>query len=312
MKVSLLFLTFAWVAPLVTSQAATCEESGLKCHEGSTCALGEANFSNQTKDANGIPFDFHKVLSHDGWHCECPDGMTGLRCNRKYEKCGTTGHFCYHGGKCLEGLEDVVTDKDLLFCNCSAAEFDGAPMLGKFCEIQGTEQCGDSDIFCTNEGTCVEDFETKAHPCNCSSGHRGPHCEFDAGFVPECDLPCANAGKCTLGIKSYDDAMHSEFWALHDGAFQYCSCPDGWYGTFCNVEGAACGNTTCFNGANCLETAHSDGKVKFTCDCSAATNDEMSFSGEFCENNATTYCTNSANQNGKLFCSNRGTCKENS
>jgi hypothetical protein len=158
----------------------------------------------------------------------------------------------------------------------------------------------------------VEDFETKAHPCNCPSGHRGPHCEFDAGFVPECDLQCENDGLCTLGIKSYDDAMHSEFWALHDGDFQYCSCPGGWYGTLCDVKGAACGNATCFNGAKCLETAHSDGSVKFTCDCSAANTDEMSFSGEFCENNATTFCTNSDNQNGKLFCSNRGTCKENS
>jgi hypothetical protein len=158
----------------------------------------------------------------------------------------------------------------------------------------------------------VDGFETKAHPCQCERGHRGPHCEFDEGFVPECDLECANAGQCSLGIKSYDEALLSEFWALHDGNFMYCSCPEGWYGPTCEIEGKACGsNMTCFNGAGCLETLHSDGQIKFTCDCSVANTDETSFSGEFCENSATTYCTKNEDQNGKLFCVNGGTCKEN-
>lgn len=291
--------------------AATCEEAGLTCHGGSACVAGSADFSMHPKDSNDMAFDFHKEDNKDGWHCECPDGMTGLRCNRPFEECGTTGHACYHGGKCLDGVDvDALGGEELLFCDCTDAQYDGSPMVGKFCEIQGTVQCGDTDIFCTNRGTCADDFETKAHPCQCIAGHRGPHCEFDTGFVPECDLKCENRGECTLGIKSYEDAMHAQFWALHDGNFMYCSCPEGYYGTTCDVKGDVCGDKTCFNGATCLQTEHSDGDMKFTCDCSTANTDDKSFSGEFCENEASTFCAKSEDQNGQLFCVNGGSCKE--
>mmetsp|Transcript_11103 Transcript_11103/g.31962 ORF Transcript_11103/g.31962 Transcript_11103/m.31962 type:complete len:343 (-) Transcript_11103:34-1062(-) len=274
--------------------------SDLDCHPGSTCKQGDSDFSDHPTDINGVPFIFHKVTNKEGWHCECPAGLTGLRCNRPFERCAGTDHVCYHGGKCLDGLNKTVSG-DQLFCDCNDAEHNGNAMYGKFCEIRGATQCGNSQIFCANGGTCAEDFLNKAHPCDCQPGHRGPHCEFDTGYVPECDLECQNGGTCNLGIKNYDTAIQDEFWALHDGTFQYCTCPDGWFGHQCEIQGEKCGEKICYNGAGCLQTEHSDGQMKFTCDCSKANTDHKSYSGEYCENEASSYCTKGDNQNGNLF-----------
>ena len=308
MRISLLCSFLALTATEVSSQATTCDNV-LTCHSGSTCVAGNANFSSQPTNVNGVPFFFLVETSKNGWHCECPQNMTGLRCNRPYEQCNGTQHVCYHGGKCIDGIEDVV-DSDELFCDCSDAVYENIPYVGKYCEVEGAVQCGDTEVFCTNKGTCSVDFDSKVHPCDCKTGHRGPHCEFDTGFVPECDLQCENDGICTLGIKDYDTAILYEFWALHDGSFQYCECPEGFFGTTCEIVGITCGNATCFNGATCVETEHSDGHVEFTCDCSTASNEQTSFAGEFCENEATTFCSKEEDNNGQLFCTNGGTCNQ--
>ncbi len=284
------------------------QECSINCHPGASCVPGDADFSEHPTDINGVPFSFLQELSKDGWHCNCTSGMTGIRCNRPYQDCGN-GHFCYHGGKCIEGIEDKV-DADLLFCDCNDAEHIGVPYVGKHCEVEGATECGDTEIFCTNRGTCADGFETKTHPCECRSGHRGPHCEFDTGFVPDCTLQCENAGTCTLGIKDYDTAIQEEFWALHDGNFMFCECPEGWFGLKCEVQGTKCGEKTCFNGAACLQTEHSDGDVEFTCDCSTAQTNTASYAGEFCENESSAFCTKNENQNGQVFCVNGGVCKE--
>lgn len=301
-----LTMRFLLVAALIAPIAS--QNCSLNCHAGSTCAPGAADFSNQPTSSNGLPFFFLQETSKDGWYCECPDTMTGLRCNRPYQDCGN-GQFCYHGGKCIEGLNETISEA-LMFCDCNDASYQGVPYVGKHCEMEGAVRCGDTDIFCTNRGKCADGFETKAHPCSCTTGHRGPHCEFDTGYVPDCTLECQNNGACTLGIKDYDSALLAEFWATHDNNFMYCECPDGWFGTTCDVPGRQCGNITCFNGAACLQTEHSDGQVQYTCDCSVAGTEIMSYAGEFCENEATTFCTKNENQNGQLFCTNGGKCIE--
>lgn len=85
-------------------QAATGSEDvcTIDCLHGTKCVKGDANFTwHPLKSDNGQPFDFHKEISRDGWHCGCPEGLTGLRCGRKYESCNDGEHVCYNGGTIL-------------------------------------------------------------------------------------------------------------------------------------------------------------------------------------------------------------------
>jgi hypothetical protein len=216
------------VAAAATTPTAspTCE---LECQNGGTCKLGTADFSLQPLEASGAPFTFLEETSRDGWHCDCPEGHTGIRCGRPVVACpdadNTTGaHYCYHGGQCVEGLGNTTNvPENQRFCNCTAATHNGVPYFGKYCEIEGARECAPgSDVFCTAQGTCKDGFETMAHPCECREGYRGPHCEFIRGQVPECVLECNNGGECELGVKDFETAKYQEFWLTHDGNYQHC------------------------------------------------------------------------------------------
>ena len=313
LRVSLfLWIAASWMANVSSSSQniSTCD-SVMTCHEGASCIRGDADYSWQPKDINGVPFSFLQITNRDGYYCDCPDGWTGLRCNHPYVICQRSNHICYNGGKCIDGI-DLKVAPNQLFCDCTNAQHKGVPYVGKYCETEGAVQCGNTEIFCANGGSCADGFENLTYPCNCRQGYRGPHCEFDNGYVPNCTLQCQNGGSCMLGIKNYDTALLSEFWARHDGNFTYCECPQGWYGPKCEIQGLKCGNMTCFNGAKCLETEHSNGQVEYTCDCSTANNGVTSFAGDYCENEASTFCPNSpSNPNGNLFCVNGGTCNKN-
>jgi hypothetical protein len=212
------------VAPHNGSGAAS--KCPMTCSHGGTCILGTADYSNQPAEPNGTPFLFLQETSRDGWFCNCTAGWTGIHCARPYTICpgkkGETGdpHMCYHGGMCIEDMEDHANiSSSQRFCDCSAAFHDGIPYFGQFCELEGAVRCApDSEVFCTSGGTCVEGFEEKAHPCTCPEGHRGPHCEFLRGQLPECVLQCQNKGECALGLRK----EYQTVWSTHDGNFQYC------------------------------------------------------------------------------------------
>lgn len=293
------------------SGAVTCENSSLKCAQESTqCKSGPADFSAQPKDKYGKPFEFLKDKQRDGWHCDCPEGFTGLRCARQYEKCEGNNHYCYHGGKCIEGVHEKV-DGDKLFCDCKNANHNGIPYVGKYCEVETQECAVGSEAFCANGGKCKDDFENHLRPCECEDGKRGPHCEFDDGHVPDCDLECGNGGECVKGIKSYALALYDGFWANHDGKFQYCKCPDGFYGLKCEAEAQKCGSEVCFNGGTCVNTLNNLGESIFACDCTTANTDDASYAGQFCQSKSSNFCSKDKNANGQLFCTNNGKCKDN-
>jgi hypothetical protein len=230
----------------------------LICSNGAECKLGEHDFSSHPKEANDSIFTFLQTTSREGWFCDCPAGFTGLRCNRQFEVCplelenlavgvgqdsdsNVSPHFCYHGGSCIAGLTDGShdsIDSSQRYCDCSKAEHNGTPYFGKYCEIEGAIRCSDdSDQYCTAQGSCQEDAETMANPCDCRVGHRGPHCEFMRGSVPDCTLACGRTtinedgtvttgmggyGDCRLGIKAFENARYEDFWSDHDGNYQYC------------------------------------------------------------------------------------------
>ncbi|KAG7360370.1 EGF-like domain containing protein [Nitzschia inconspicua] len=318
---SLLLRTTSAQTGNATAPAASCP---LNCANGGICEKGTADYSKHPTEENGTPFLFLQETSRDGWYCNCPKDWTGIFCGRPYTVCpareGETGnpHICYHGGTCIEGMENNTNiSSDQRFCDCSKAQHNGVPYFGQYCELEGAKQCAPgSDVFCTSGGTCVDDFEEKAHPCSCPEGHRGPHCEFLRGQVPDCVLPCQNKGECTLGLKSYQEAEYQNLWSTHDGSYQYCSCPTGWFGNTCEVPGVKCGNAHCFNGGACLETLNKNGQKTYACDCRMANHDGKSYAGQYCEAAATSSCANAPSAgnlhhpNGHLFCTNNGECKQ--
>lgn len=183
-------------APLTTPTTAT--ECPLMCNNGGECKKGNSDFSNHPKETGKTPFTFQQTTNREGWYCDCKDGFTGLRCNRHYDICPVDNsssiasnivdsHYCYHGGKCIDGLTDGShsdIDDTERFCDCSNAQHNGVLYFGKYCEIEGAVRCDpNSQIFCTAQGFCADDYENKVHPCDCKQGHRGPHCEFILGSV---------------------------------------------------------------------------------------------------------------------------------
>jgi len=327
--------------PLAPTPALECP---INCANGAECKLGEHDFDFFPREVNGAPFAFLQTISREGWYCDCPAGFTGLRCNRQYEICPLSlnmtsskdAHFCFHGGSCLEGLTDGTHESIAdfqRFCDCKDATHNGTPYYGKYCEIEGAIQCSDdSDEYCTAQGQCKEDFASKFTPCECREGHRGPHCEFMRGSVPECTLTCGasddtdegteatphfgGVGQCRLGIKKFENARYEDFWSEHDGNYQYCECSDGWFGDDCEIPGVECGNSHCFNGGGCLETLNQNGQTTYACDCRDAGHLGKSWAGQYCENSATTECQPGPlaeklqHANGDLFCTNGGTCKD--
>ena len=171
--------------PAGTTAAAECP---LKCNNNGVCKQGNSDYNEHPKEIGETPFTFLQTTNREGWYCDCPDGYTGLRCNRKYEKCPIIAtetnsiHTCYHGGQCIDGLTDGSHDNidiDKRFCDCSSAQHNDVPYFGKYCEIEGAVRCDPtSQVFCTAQGTCKDGYEKKAHPCDCLEGHRGAHCEF--------------------------------------------------------------------------------------------------------------------------------------
>ena len=166
----------------------------------------------------------------------------------------------------------------------------------------------DEHPFCMNGGTCKQDFEQQRDfPCDCPAGLTGPHCEFEEGLEPECELTCYNGGYCQAGIKYPDETM---FQSNKD--LQYCVCPEGYYGQNCEVEGKRCGSSHCFNGGSCVQIEQQDGTVTDHCDCTDAGDDKVSYAGRFCQSPSTIFCSAFEDHNGKHFCVNGGQCRSGS
>ena len=314
------FLSLAIVlkltVPATSAQNTTTGTCDLKCYHNTTCVQGAANFSDHPT-IDGQPLDFHnETISPNGWRCDCPDGLTGLRCGRTYIGCENSDHECYNGGECIPGVTDRYGNGQE-FCDCTnAVDKHGDHYVGKYCEIPVPEPCGDDDsVFCVNGGYCKEDWQNETHrPCRCGPKYDGRHCEYTKGAVPNCTLSCENDGQCQLGFKTYEDALaeYQDFWEDNfNGTLMHCLCKDGFFGPKCEVTSTTCNDKHCFNGGECMQTTQADGSVEEHCDCSKASSGGKTFSGQYCQYEATSFCTNDHVEGGfASFCLNGGTCKD--
>ena len=310
MRLTLLLVLAHYVVD--SNQSSSC---GLNCFDHGICQAGAANFSIHPTKANGAPLDIHVETQRNGFHCRCNAGYTGLLCGVKYEDCSNSDHICYNGGKCILGLSDIYGN-DQLYCDCSEAiDEHGVPYVGKYCEIPKTETCDEAgDFFCVNGGWCKSDYGNyPRRPCHCGSKHEGPHCEFDVGAVPECTLKCHNGGACRLGIKKdmlKNGQVDLSYWKAH-ADYQYCECNDGFFGLQCEVQSSKCGSHHCFHGGECISVTE-NGVRQHYCDCTKAASDQgISYAGQFCQYESKNTCDSQLTTNGQLFCVNDGVCHQN-
>lgn len=120
----------------------------------------------------------------------------------------------------------------------------------------------------------------------------------------ECDLNCKSPATCVLG----NPAQRDPRWDYIEG--MYCSCPDRWTGTYCEVPFVACeGGLTCYNGGRCipgLSVAYEANEL--FCNCENAIDESGNrYVGKHCEQLVSNYCS----PGGRLFCLNGGVCNPN-
>ncbi|GAX14340.1 Notch 1 [Fistulifera solaris] len=250
----------------------------------------------------------------EGMYCSCPEEWTGTYCEIPFVECEGE-HICYNGGRCIPGLAQSYDASDL-FCNCeNAFDESGNRYVGKHCEQLVTTYCSPGKtLFCLNGGVCNPNFPGSGEPCDCPPELFGEHCEYERQSVPdlECTLDCRNGGQCVLGespIEDVDENGFHNYLATNKTDNQYCSCPDGYDGEFCEVYRQPCGEHFCFNGGTCKES-DIEGQLVFFCDCSTAATDNADYAGRFCQFKATSYCTKNAGFNENLFCVNNGRCRD--
>jgi hypothetical protein len=299
-----------------TNSSETCP---LECENDTVCRVGSPDFANNLHDFDAVI----KYNITNSYHCACPEGWTGLTCNQPYVSCNDAQHICLNGGQCLNGtfLDDYGNAQ--YYCDCTTAHVNGLRYAGKYCENPTVDICTappyntthesaseviSQETFCVNGGSCkTNHFLNMSEPCICLDGFKGQHCEYKEAEKPSCDLECNNHGVCQLGeqhyMKPYDTFLDSGI------DLQYCSCPDGYFGTQCEYKGRLCGDKHCFNGGACVELEQADGTTIFSCDCSTAFDDENSYAGEFCEAESTSFCSRMPDHNGQQFCVNGGSCK---
>ncbi|XP_074517911.1 protein jagged-1a-like isoform X2 [Halichoeres trimaculatus] len=147
----------------------------------------------------------------DKYHCSCPDGFSGLSCQRVDHAC--LSDPCLNGASCAEtslGFE----------CRCAPG------WSGPSCSINVNE-CEVNP--CRHGGSCQD--LVNGFRCACPPQWTGKTCLIDAN---ECeDSPCVNADACRNLIGGY-----------------FCECLPGWTGQNCDININDC-RGQCVNGASC-------------------------------------------------------------
>ncbi|XP_029963409.1 protein delta homolog 2 isoform X2 [Salarias fasciatus] len=134
--------------------------------------------------------------------CLCPEGFTGLKCERRIGPCSRRRSPCKNGGLC----EDANGFAAELTCRCLAG------FSGPRCETD-VDDCLMSP--CANGATCLDGVNRFS--CVCPAGFSGRFCSVN---LDDCaSRPCLNGGRCL------DRA----------GGFS-CVCRTGFAGNACETQ----------------------------------------------------------------------------
>lgn len=161
------------------------------------------------------------------------------------------------------------------------------------------------------------------------SNARGAAAAAAAGKA-DCPLACRNGGVCNPGDSLFGGEITSE--SANDNnlplrkhsATPYCTCPQGFTGSLCEIEYVLCAsaNGTCrTTGEPCQREVDDAGMVFYHCECQLATSDytvDPWFAKKVCTHFSTTFCGGKADTDRKSlgmesqgsYCANSGKCKE--
>uniref|UniRef100_A0A5S6PZG2 Uncharacterized protein n=1 Tax=Trichuris muris TaxID=70415 RepID=A0A5S6PZG2_TRIMR len=173
------------------------------------------------------------VNVRDGFKCLCLEGYTGIRCE--------INNYCKQLEPCLNGAT-CLSDQQGYLCHCPSG------FIGRRCERR-VDDCG--AVQCWNGGSCEKFLHGEI--CHCLPGFNGKFCESE---IDECaSQPCLNNGTCRDYVNSYT-----------------CTCKMGFSGSNCEINDEDCSPTTCLNGGRCI-----DGVNNYSCLC------EPGYSGRNCQ-----------------------------
>ncbi|XP_064803831.1 protein jagged-1b-like isoform X2 [Oncorhynchus masou masou] len=149
----------------------------------------------------------------DKYHCACPDGYSGVNCEKAEHAC--LSEPCFNGGSCLETSQGFE-------CQCAPG------WSGPSCSIN-VDECFPNP--CGHGGTCQD--QVNGFKCTCPFQWSGKTCLIDAN---ECEGdPCLNANSCRNLIGGY-----------------FCECLPGWMGQNCDTNINDC-QDQCQNGGTCKD-----------------------------------------------------------
>lgn len=267
------------------------------------CINGECKIGEPPEYSYDFPIWLDAGSHHDFQYCECPAGFSGKACERD-ENNACSDFACLHGGTCH--VEESYGET-AYSCDCLSAYVGEIPADGRYCEFVATSICYD-DVdnheiyFCMNNGQCQQDY---MKGCLCPEGFGGFSCEFLEDR--DCTLDCQNGGECVLGSPP-DQPYLTAYWfnAEDFSNWQYCSCPEGWSGEFCEAATVDCGDYTCLNGGTC---DYKDTELKGRCNCVDASEDFIYYDGLYCQFPSTSICAQLENE--VYFCTNGGECRDN-
>mmetsp|Transcript_6894 Transcript_6894/g.16019 ORF Transcript_6894/g.16019 Transcript_6894/m.16019 type:complete len:960 (+) Transcript_6894:239-3118(+) len=251
--------------------------------------------------------------------CTCPEGYSGEFCERK--TCGSG--YCSHGGTCIQLPSGQTTSAgDDYVCDCSTSILEETVGIGRNCDsiVYATCPWANSKMnpnepwTCAGYGRCYkeEGGPTSTPQCYCGSDmFTGPRCEFNKDDPKDvawsqCSLQCSNDGICLKGaakpiaeifIPFVEGTKKSGLFDYQTPDFEYCYCPDGFFGVQCDKQYDICGNKDhiCFHGSKCKN----DGG-EWGCDCAGTES-----AGLYCQYKSTDDC---GDGNLETFCTNEGTC----
>uniref|UniRef100_A0A8C5HHB5 Neurogenic locus notch homolog protein 1 n=1 Tax=Gouania willdenowi TaxID=441366 RepID=A0A8C5HHB5_GOUWI len=128
----------------------------------------------------------------NNYRCECRTGYTGQRCDTVFDGC--KGRPCRNGGTCA-----VASNTPHGFiCKCPPG------FTGSTCEYD-SQACG--SFHCRNGGTCISGH--KSPKCVCTPSFTGAECQYPTDS-PCNSNPCYNGGSCEY---------------TSEAPFYHCVCP---------------------------------------------------------------------------------------